>query len=394
MNAEKTWKPTNIQGVYRHKSGRLYSRVYCQGSDKWVALKTQVLEVAKARHLEIAVNYGLQAKTQAAAAEGRMTMGDCIRIYEEKVKAGFSLHGKGRQSRRRVAERTIQFRLELLRALLRSWPELPKLDVRKITPQDCERWADTYCQKQTRKDRTISANRFNNSVDTMRHLFEIAIKTSARHGNPASELGKLPVRPKMLTLPSRVQFLSFISVIRSGGGRFSRKCADYIEFLAYTGARKKEAAHVCWQDVDFDKGTILLSVTKNGRSRYVPMIAEARQLLERLKKQFCNRCPQAPVLQVREAQQAMDRASKRIAMKRITHHDLRHLFATVCIESGVDIPTVSRWLGHLDGGVLAMRTYGHLRDEHSRNSANKVHFGGLPEPARLVRDDPVPTLVS
>jgi len=24
--------------------------------------------------------------------------------------------------------------------------------------------------------------------------------------------------------------------------------------------------------------------------------------------------------------------------------DLRHLFATRCIESGVDIPTVSRWL--------------------------------------------------
>jgi len=39
-------------------------------------------------------------------------------------------------------------------------------------------------------------------------------------------------------------------------------------------------------------------------------------------------------------------------MARITHHDLRHLFATTCIEAGVDIPTVSRWLGHQDGGAL------------------------------------------
>ena len=30
---------------------------------------------------------------------------------------------------------------------------------------------------------------------------------------------------------------------------------------------------------------------------------------------------------------------------------------TSCIESGVDIPTVSRWLGHRDGGALAMRVY-------------------------------------
>ena len=28
-------------------------------------------------------------------------------------------------------------------------------------------------------------------------------------------------------------------------------------------------------------------------------------------------------------------------VKRLTHYDLRHLFATRCIENGVDIPTVS-----------------------------------------------------
>ena len=48
--------------------------------------------------------------------------------------------------------------------------------------------------------------------------------------------------------------------------------------------------------------------------------------------------------------------------------------AHACIESGVDIPTISRWLGHKDGGVLAMKTYGHLRDEHSSQQARKVSF--------------------
>lgn len=56
------------------------------------------------------------------------------------------------------------------------------------------------------------------------------------------------------------------------------------------------------------------------------------------------------------------------------HGDLRHLFATRCIESGVDIPTVSRWLGHKDGGALAMKVYGHLRDHHSVEMAKKVRF--------------------
>jgi len=73
-------------------------------------------------------------------------------------------------------------------------------------------------------------------------------------------------------------------------------------------------------------------------------------------------------------QKALDAACRKLEVHRITHHDLRHLFATRCIESGVDIPTVSRWLGHKDGGALAMKVYGHLRDQHSTTMAQRVTF--------------------
>src|SRR5437773_834625 len=88
--------------------------------------------------------------------------------------------------------------------------------------------------------------------------------------------------------------------------------------------------------------------------------------------------PDAKVFQVRECQKALDRAAKKVGAHRIVHHDLRQLFATRCIESGVDIPTVSRWLGHKDGGALAMKTYGHLRREHSQAQAQKVSFSAVP----------------
>ena len=41
----------------------------------------------------------------------------------------------------------------------------------------------------------------------------------------------------------------------------------------------------------------------------------------------------------------------------------------------VDIPTVSRWLGHKDGGALCMKTYGHLRQDHGFAQARRVSFG-------------------
>jgi integrase len=74
-------------------------------------------------------------------------------------------------------------------------------------------------------------------------------------------------------------------------------------------------------------------------------------------------------MQVFECQKSIDRAAKLAGAKRITHHDLRHLFATRCIENGVDIPTVSRRLGHQEGGALCMKTYGHLLDERSVGEA-------------------------
>jgi hypothetical protein len=40
----------------------------------------------------------------------------------------------------------------------------------------------------------------------------------------------------------------------------------------------------------------------------------------------------------------------------------------------VDIPTVSRWLGHKDGGALAMKVYGHLPNQHSASMAKLLKF--------------------
>jgi integrase len=97
-------------------------------------------------------------------------------------------------------------------------------------------------------------------------------------------------------------------------------------------------------------------------------------MFERMRSERHGESLDAKVLRVAQCQKSLDRTAKKVGADRITHHDLRHLFATRCIESGVDIPTVSRWLGHKDGGALAMKTYGHLRREHSIAQAQRVTF--------------------
>src|SRR5258706_485609 len=104
------------------------------------------------------------------------------------------------------------------------------------------------------------------------------------------------------------------------------------------------------------------------------MIPHMRKLLERLQKKRPDAKPEDPVMRVKECQGAINRSCRALRIPRFTHHDLRHLFATRCIESGVDIPTVSRCLGHKAGGALAMKVYGHLREQHSVNMAQRVAF--------------------
>ena len=107
------------------------------------------------------------------------------------------------------------------------------------------------------------------------------------------------------------------------------------------------------------------------------LIPDARVLFQRMRRERANEPLDYNVFRVGECQKSLDRACKKVGTARITHHDLRHLFATRCIESGVDIPTFSRWLGHKDGGALAMKTYGHLSREHSIAQAQRVTFALL-----------------
>jgi len=146
-----------------------------------------------------------------------------------------------------------------------------------------------------------------------------------------------------------------------------------------------EATSIRWSDVNFARQCVNVTGgeegTKNRERRNLPMTNSLRLLLERLQAENSPQ-PQDFVSQIDNAKNALERACRKLEFPRFTHHDFRHFFATTCIESGVDIPTVSRWLGHKDGGALAMKVYGHLREEHSFSMVKRVTF--VTEPASNV----------
>jgi integrase len=276
-----------------------------------------------------------------------------------------------------IKTRSKEYRLLCLLKIERSWPGLWELRLDEITPQACKEWAAGLHGK-------IASHYYNNTIGTLRQIIDVGLKTHKEQGgspleNPSTELRRTRVKQKTLSLPEPSQFKGLIENLRNRSGAWGERVADLVEFLAYGGMRiHSEAEWVTWGDVDWQRKEIIVrgspeTGTKNSEMRRIPILPDMEGLLTRLKEKL-GAIESNRILQVGECHLALARACKEIGIARLTHHDLRHLFATRCIESGVDIPTVSRWLGHKDGGALAMKTYGHLRNEHSQAMAQKVRF--------------------
>ena len=55
----------------------------------------------------------------------------------------------------------------------------------------------------------------------------------------------------------------------------------------------------------------------------------------------------------------------------IRFHDLRHTFATLALQNGVDVKTVSSMLGHYDAG-FTLRTYTHATRQKQDEAAQTM----------------------
>ena len=62
---------------------------------------------------------------------------------------------------------------------------------------------------------------------------------------------------------------------------------------------------------------------------------------------------------------------KDAGLPHIRFHDLRHTFATVALQNGVDVKTVSNMLGHYDAG-FTLRIYTHATRQMQESAAEKM----------------------
>jgi integrase len=151
-----------------------------------------------------------------------------------------------------------------------------------------------------------------------------------------------------------------------------------IRLLLFTGCRRGEILSLRWEEVDLERGTLLLADPKTGR-RHVLLSAPAQAVLADLLRirigdyVVAGDDPDRPRHDLNRPWRAI---AKRAKLEGVRLHDLRHSFASFGAASHLGLPVIGKLLGHRHAQTTLR--YAHLADDPLRR-ANQTIAGTIAE---------------
>ncbi len=229
----------------------------------------------------------------------------------------------------------------------------------------------------------LSAKTVRNIHQVISSAMSMAVKHKLILSNPAEgcELPKVEHR-EMRTIPAE-QLGAFLREAKESG-----VYELYYLDLA-TGLRRGELLGLKWEDVDLAHGVIYVRrqvyridgevkevplKTKNAY-RNISISKDAVKMLQEMEKhrisEYVFPSPSGGPISPDSVLNMLHRVLKRAGLPSMRFHDLRHSFATLALQNGVDIKTVSGMLGHFSAG-FTLDTYAHVTTAVQKEAANTM----------------------
>lgn len=157
-----------------------------------------------------------------------------------------------------------------------------------------------------------------------------------------------------------------------------------------TGLRRGELLGLKWEDIDLERGDLRVRrqiaringevveaplKTKNAY-RTLPLAEDTIGVLEAQRKKTGSSSwvfpsPTGVPIFPDSVLHMLHRVLKGAGLPRVRFHDLRHTFATLALQNGVDVKTVSGMLGHFSAG-FTLDTYAHVTTASQRQAAKTM----------------------
>jgi len=256
-------------------------------------------------------------------------------------------------------------------------PYFRKMDISKVTLQDIEQL------KHQLFDKRLNPKTINKVMTMVRQIFLFALERG--------HIRSLPFAKSLLMDTKDPEFSYFEEwEIRSLLRDEASPIFPILYLTIHTGMRLGEVTGLCWDKVNFGASRIeitrtlsarneLRNQTKSGRSRYFPMSPKLKSFLLELRNRqrdpqfvFVNENGQ-PYSPDHFCQRYSKPYCKKVGVRQLRFHDLRHTFASHFMMKDGNIFELKELLGHAD--FETTQIYAHLSPKHLEKAAGVVDFG-------------------
>ena len=254
-----------------------------------------------------------------------------------------------------------------LLVMLKWWQNtLGDYAIAEISPALIAEYRDQLLIGNTPKGTVRSPSTVVRYLALLSHAFTIAVKEWGwTDNNPVLRVSK-PKEPR-----GRVRYLDQeeCSALLTACQESSNAYVHAIVLVALaTGMRRSEILSLRWEDIDFDRNTVVIHETKNGERRQVPLARKAKAVLQELSKIRhiksnllfpSKKNPRQPI----DIRRPWENALAVAQIKDFRFHDLRHTAASYLAMSGASQIDIAEILGHKT--LQMVKRYSHLSDSHT-----------------------------
>lgn len=269
-------------------------------------------------------------------------------------------------------------------------PNIGKIPLEKLSTMDLQKFyrrllADGRVERIESKGQPkgLSAKTVRNINQVISSAMDFAVAQRILAENPCKAVALPKLEHKeMQTIPA-AQLVAFLDEAKASGVYE----LYYIELA--TGLRRGELLGLKWEDIDLTAGVIRVRQqvsridgkiveaplkTKNAY-RTVTISPQAIDVLNTQKAkthdEYVFPSPNGGPISPASVNNMLKRVLKRAGILRVRFHDLRHTFATLALQNGVDIKTVSGMLGHFSAG-FTLDTYAHVTTAAQKEAARTM----------------------
>ena len=272
-------------------------------------------------------------------------------------------------------------------------PEIGSIPLNKLTQNDLQQFYGRL-KKSGRKRFTdkygegLSDRMVRMCHATCRSALEKAVQDGLIRVNPAIGCKLPPKKAREMQVLTREELQRFL---------IQAKAEGYYELFLLdlaTGLRRGELLALQWDDLDFEtgvltiskqvslvRGKIVISVPKTKSSiRKLVLPPAVVQVLKEYRESVHSRWMfPSPVLEDMPLNpgSVYDRLQlilEHANCKQVRFHDLRHTFATLALQNGMDVKTLSAMLGHVSAATT-LDIYTHSTSDMQHAAARKIDCG-------------------